>query len=70
MEAKDLTFGTDVRGDHALFIHRKHFQPDWTLDEQAQEAAGSGTHFFRVIDDEGEQSGHGWVDNGEIVQWG
>lgn len=70
--AQDLTHGTDHRGDEALFIEDKHIIEDgWTLDDEAQEAVGTRLQFFRVIDSEGdEQSGHGWIEDGRIVQWG
>ena len=68
--SKDLTYGEDVRGDRALFIHVKHFLEDDTLDDEAKEAAGDGAHFFRLIDDDGERHAHGWVEDGEIIQWG
>ena len=67
---EDLTYGEDARGDHALFIDEKHFLDNgWKLDNTAKEAAGSLT-FFRVISGGEEQSGHGWIEDGEIVQWG
>lgn len=78
--AKDLTHGTDCRGDEALFIEDKHIIGDgWQLDQEAQEAVSRTPQFFRVIDSEGEeQHGHGWIDHAEddsedeyrIVQWG
>jgi len=67
----DLTFGTDVRGDYALFIDTKHFLSDWEVDDVVKQISinrGEAT-FFRVIH-EGEQSSHGWLENGEIIQWG
>lgn len=67
---EDLSYGTDKRGDNALFIEEKHFiNKGWELDEEAKEAAGSLT-MFRVIKNGEEQSGHGWIEDGEIVQWG
>ncbi|MFA5366660.1 MAG: hypothetical protein WC333_02150 [Dehalococcoidia bacterium] len=66
---EDLTYDIDVRGDYALFIEKKHFIEEWKLDNEAREAAG-GITFFRVIRDGVQQSGHGWIENGEIVQWG
>jgi hypothetical protein len=69
---KDLTYGEDVRGDHALFIESKHFiDGGWKLDKEAREfTKNKSATFFRVIEDGEEQSGHGWIENGEIVQWG
>jgi hypothetical protein len=65
----DLSFGTDVRGDCALFIEEKHFTKEWELDEEAKSEI-KGLTFFRVIRGGIQQPGHGWIDNGEIVQWG
>jgi hypothetical protein len=69
---EDLTFGEDIRGDQAFFIEEKHFIGDgWQVDDEAKKALGSRTQFFRVIDAMGEElHGHGWVEGGEIVQWG
>ena len=67
---KDLTFGIDVRGDEAFFIETRHFSPTGDLDEEAKTALGSRTEFFRVLDDGEEQHSHGWIENGEVVQWG
>lgn len=68
---EDLTTGTDLRGDKALFIESKHFKDNsWELDDEAAEAAGSGPTFFRVIENGEEQSGHGWIEDGKIFQWG
>ncbi len=69
MTQKDLTYGTDIRGDYALFIEEKHFIEGWKLDDEATKAAG-GLTFFRVIRNGVQQHGHGWIENGEIVQWG
>lgn len=69
---KDLTYGEDVRGDHALFIERSHFQKNgWELDEEAYEfTKNKSATFFRVIEDGEEQSSHGWIEEGKVVQWG
>ena len=69
--AMDLTFGEDIRGDHALFIHERHFPGDgWTLDQEAKNIIGRSTRFFRIITDEGQTREHGWIENGKIIQWG
>ena len=67
---QDLTQGVDIRGDEAAFIEEKHFKNDWELDDEAKNALGSGVYFFRVVRNGEQQSGHGWIENGEIVQWG
>jgi hypothetical protein len=67
---KDLTYGSDVRGDSALFIEQKHFNSEWELDQEAQKFVGKKLTFFRVIHNGKQKSSHGWIDNGEIVQWG
>ena len=68
---EDLSFDFDVRGDYALFIEEKHFTSDDDLDEETKnEFLNCEATFFRVIDNGEQQSGHGWIENGEIVQWG
>ena len=67
----DLTFGTDVRGDHALFMEEKHIGMDgWEIDEEAQSVAGDGLHFFRILSNGIQKHGHGWIDKGRICRWG
>jgi hypothetical protein len=66
---EDLTQGTDGRGDNALFIDSKHFIDGWELDAEAQKKT-QNLIFFRVIENGFEQSGHGWAENGVIIQWG
>jgi hypothetical protein len=69
--AWDLTYGEDVRGDHALFIDQRHFIADWKVDEDAAQMVGSGATFFRLIANGVQKHAHGWVNNkGDIVQWG
>ena len=66
----DLTFGTDLRGDYALFIDEKHFSEDqWSVDDEVAKKANQPT-FFRVIRNGKQQGGHGWVERNEIIQWG
>ena len=69
---QDLTFGEDVRGDHALFLEDKHIMRDgWNLDDEAtQFTVDRGALFFRVIIGGEEQHGHGWIEDGKIIQWG
>jgi ribosomal protein L37AE/L43A len=69
---KDLEAGMDVRGDDALFIKEKHIH-GWNLDKEAKEVVRGIDFpvFFRVIAEDGTQlSGHGYIENGKIVQWG
>lgn len=71
MIQEDLTFGEDIRGDHALFIEEKHFGPDDVLDEDTKSVvAGREATFFRVIRNGEETSSHGWIEYGEVMQWG
>ena len=68
---EDLSFDFDVRGDYALFIEEKHFTSDDDLDEETKKQfVNCEATFFRVIDNGEQQSGHGWIEDGEIVQWG
>ena len=68
---EDLSFDFDVRGDYALFIEEKHFTSEDDLDEETKKQfVNCEATFFRVIDNGEQQSGHGWIENGEIVQWG
>lgn len=69
---KDLTRGTDIRGDYALFIESSHFVGSgWDLDEEAKSfTENMGAVFFRMIENGVEQSAHGWIEDGEIVQFG
>jgi len=68
-KVKDLTTGTDIRGDEALFIEAVHID-GWELDTEAQEAVGNSLHFFRVLDNGEQTRSHGWIENGRIIQWG
>ena len=68
---KDLTKGEDVRGDHALFIERKHFQKGNALDWETFELTkDSEAVFFRIIENGEQQHSHGWIERGQIIQWG
>ncbi|KXH70044.1 MAG: hypothetical protein AM326_12420 [Candidatus Thorarchaeota archaeon SMTZ-45] len=63
---KDLTYGTDLRGDEALFIEKKHFD-GFSLDVDV----GSEPVFFRAITKDGVQTAtHGWAQNKKVIQWG
>ena len=69
MEHLDSDF--DVRGDYALFIEEKHFKTYWELDDDTKNRLlNCPATFFRVIEDGEQTSSHGWVEDGEIVQWG
>jgi hypothetical protein len=72
MICKDLTFGTDGRGDYALFIHYCHVEADgWGIDQDTQDVVPDEPTFFRLIDDDGTpMRQHGWIENGRIIQWG
>lgn len=61
----------DVRGDYALFIEEKHFKNYSELDEYTKnQLLNCDATFFRVIRNGEQTSSHGWIENGEIVQWG
>jgi len=68
---EDLSYDIDVRGDYALFIEEKHFTNNDDLKEHtANRFLNCNATFFRVIKNGVQQSGHGWIEDGEIVQWG
>lgn len=71
---EDLSFGIDVRGDYALFIDAGHVQDTgWMgeLDDYVKNRfLNCEPTFFRLIEDGEQLSTHGWIENGEIVQWG
>ena len=68
---EDFSKDTDIRGDYALFIEAKNFTPSSELKPEAKtRLKGCQPTFFRVIHNGVQQSGHGWIENGEIVQWG
>ena len=66
----DLSTGNDGRGDEAYFIEEKHFLEDgWHVDDEAR-TGHKNAIFIRVIRDGVMQSGHGWLEDNYIVQWG
>lgn len=68
---EDLSSGIDIRGDYALFIESYHFIDHFDLDEDTKfRLSNCEPTFFRVIKNGEQQSGHGWIENGEIIQWG
>lgn len=71
-KVNDLTYGEDVRGDHALFIERKHIlNGGEDIDEEASKVTRKkGPVFFRVIENGVQQRSHGWIIDDKIVQWG
>ena len=69
-KVKDLTYDIDVRGDYAFFIETKHFKRKGLSEAVKKELTGSRWTFFRVIENGIQQSSHGYIDGGEIVQWG
>lgn len=67
---QDLTYGEDVRGDHALFIEESHIIGD-QLDAEAHAFTENlAPTFFRVLNNGQQRGGHGWIEKGEIIQWG
>jgi len=69
---EDLTYGLDVGGDRAFFIHQKHFLSEWEVDEKVKRISrnNGGVLMFRIILSNGEQGNNGYLENGEIIQWG
>ena len=69
---EDWDEGQDARGDYATFIESKHIVGDgWSLSKEGQELmAGCEPTFFRLLMDGVQHSSHGWIEDGEIVQWG
>lgn len=68
---EDLSSDIDIRGDYALFIEAKHFIDHFDLDDYVRlRYLNCEPTFFRVISNGVQQSGHGWIENGEIIQWG
>lgn len=72
MKHKDLTIGTDGRGDKALFIDERHFKDENTLKMNVSKKYGGpeGLVYFRVIAKGEEQRGHGVAIGKDVVQWG
>ena len=67
---KDLTDGEDCRGDHAFFIDISHFDQEGKLDDEAKAVLGSRLTMFRIIDQGVQDHRHGWIEDGEVIQWG
>ena len=70
---RDLSFGLDVGGNYALFIHAKHFLSEWEVDEQVKQFSknrNEPTYFVVWYPDRNKQGAHGWLEDGEITQWG
>ena len=69
----DLTYGEDqANGEEALFIDAKHFPSEWELDKEVRDFLKGKTEviYFVIIDDDGTEGNHGYIENGEIIQWG
>jgi hypothetical protein len=66
---KDLSFCRDHNGDDGFNIERSHIH-GWDVDEAVKEATGTHITYFRVIQDGILTGKHGWLENGEIIQWG
>ena len=68
---EDLSSDIDIRGDYALFIDIKHFTKISDLnDETKKRFKGCKPTFFRVIKNGKQTNSHGWIQDGEIIQWG
>lgn len=73
LKMADFSNDVDLRGDFATFIETRHFvrNPWDDLDAETKKRfKGCQPTFFRVIHNGVQQSGHGWIEDGEIVQWG
>lgn len=71
--AQDLTYGDDGSGTTALFLEEKHFVSDgWKLGKKASEFLKDNKEmiYFRVIKNGVQQSGHGWLEDDKVFQWG
>jgi hypothetical protein len=70
---EDLSYGFDAGQNYALFIHAKHFLSEWEVDDQVKHlsrALKDATYFVVWYPEENRQGAHGWLENGEIIQWG
>lgn len=75
---EDMTMGSDVRGDYALFIRRDHIiasEFEDSIDDELriflEDNFNCEPTFFRIIDENGEQErSHGWVTCDGVMQWG
>ena len=69
---KDWDEGEDCRGDYATFIEARHIVGDgWELSQEGKDLmAGCEPTFFRLLMDGVQHSGHGWIEDGKIIQWG
>jgi hypothetical protein len=68
---EDFSKDIDIRGDYALFIESKHFTPNSDLKPEIKKRLkGCQPTFFRIIRNGKQQPSHGWIEDGEIVQWG
>jgi len=58
----DLDHGEDMRGDTAYFIKEKHFIDEGRKVDEEARTGTSDTIFFRVIDENGIETGtHGFL---------
>ena len=70
---RDLSSGIDVGGNDAVFIHAKHFISEWEVDEEVKTYSKNRNelvYFVVWYPDRNEQGAHGYLEDGEIVQWG
>ena len=66
---KNLSYGTDCRGDYAYFIENGLIMADGTLCEEARTHTQEWV-FFRMLLGGRQTPRHGWIQDNEVVQWG
>ena len=70
---EDLSYGLDAGQNHALFIYAKHFLSEWEVDEHVKKISRNRNepiYFVVWYPEDNEQGAHGWLEDGEIIQWG
>lgn len=65
---KDLSFGIDQEGDHALFIDETRIDGH-KVDKEVKNVIGTDAVYFRALVDGKESSVHGWIKKKRIVMF-
>ncbi len=65
---KDLSFGADASGDHALFIEKSRINGN-RLDQETKNVIGVDAVYFRILDDGKETNTRGWIKKKRIVMF-
>ena len=70
--AIDLTYGEDLANQtEALFIDDSHFISEFEFDDEVKKFVKGRTDvIYFVILHDGKEGNHGYIENGEIMQWG